>query len=94
VEGRINFQKTRAPLAAGVHVEERSLKLLSCIQHLSPVWILAVTWLTAKDMFMKVDTDIKTGGMTDKRHWISFKKNRCPVLQFGYQRSLVQTLRL
>jgi hypothetical protein len=85
VEGRINFEKTRAPVAAGVHVEERSVNLLSCIQHLSCVWILAVTWLTAKVMFMKLDTDVKTGGMTDKRYWISFKKNSCALLQLGFQ---------
>jgi hypothetical protein len=45
----------------------------------------AVTWLTAKDMFMKPDTDVKTGGMTDKRYWISFNKNSCAVLQLGFQ---------
>jgi hypothetical protein len=41
--------------------------------------------LIAKDMFIKLDTDFKTGGITGRRYWISFKKNSYAVLQLGFQ---------
>jgi hypothetical protein len=88
-ETNVNFEKRRQTLGASPHaglpLEERSVNLLSRIQHLPSVWILAVTWLTAKVMFMKLDTDVKTGGMTDERYWIFFKKNSCAVLQLRFQ---------
>jgi hypothetical protein len=54
---------TAAEKEAGSHVGKRSVNLLSHVQHLPSVWILAFTWLTAKDIVMKLDTDVKNCGM-------------------------------